>query len=100
MTEQHNERITGNEELHDLVKDSKNPAKTEAMLLVASVRAAMLNGVVHFHSKTGKVLTTADEIVMGMMEHSIHLDATNRVEVTTTLEEYKKLAALWEGVED
>lgn len=93
---------SGNDALQALAtKDALvNPAKTEAMLLVASVKAAMLNGVVHTSIKTGKVLTTADEIIMGMMESSIQLDDSKRVEVTTTLNEYKKLAAQWAGVED
>ena len=68
-------------------------ALDEAKLMIASVRAALANGIVHMHPTTGEVLTTEESIITVLLEEgSVDFDVTNQFTVTTAEAELAKLA--------
>jgi hypothetical protein len=64
----------------------------EVDMLIASVRAGMVNGIVYRHPTTGDVLDTEEAIIATLViEGGVKFDITKRVEATTTEAELAKM---------
>lgn len=70
---------------------SEHNSHTLALIMIASVRAAMKNNVKHF-TKDGKPLNSEIEIIEALRTHGeITFDVSNRVQNTTDAIELKAL---------
>lgn len=64
----------------------------EVLLLIASVRAGMINGVVYRHPTTGDVLENEESVILTLLtDGGVDFDITRRVEITTTEAELAKM---------
>lgn len=64
----------------------------EAYLMIAAIRAALANGVVHRDAVTKKLLTTDDAIIEALaIGIEVEVDESNRSEVTTVEDELAKI---------
>lgn len=67
----------------------------KAKLMIASVRAALANGVVHRNPKSGRWLRTETEVIDALRIYgAVDIDESRRVEATTTEAELAKLNAM------
>jgi hypothetical protein len=64
----------------------------EVDMLIASVRAGIVNGVVYRHPTSGDVLDTEEAIIRTLLtDGGVDFDITKRVETTTTEAELAKM---------
>ena len=66
----------------------KDSTFEDALLLVASVRSALINQVKHY-TKTGRLLATEKDIIAALLKFKhIRFDTSHRIQLTTDEEQF------------